>query len=90
VDPEDKTNAIEGYGYKQLLFEPFVGGGFVTALSMPLIVAWGLPVFTAVCGVIFATWLILGIRYFGRLRIEDKMVSARTQGSRKPASHPVR
>ncbi|MEX2209714.1 MAG: sodium/glutamate symporter [Patescibacteria group bacterium] len=90
VDPEDKTNAVEGYGYKQLLFEPFVGGGFVTALSMPLIVAWGLPVFTAVCGVIFTTWLVLGIRYFGRLRIEDKMAPERTSASRKPATNPAR
>jgi ESS family glutamate:Na+ symporter len=66
VDPEDKTNSMESFGYKQLLFEPFVGGGIVTALSMPLILQLGLPTFTAIAGVIFLVWLLLGLLYFGK------------------------
>ncbi len=68
VDPKDQTSSMESFGYKQLLFEPFVGGGIVTALSMPLILSWGLPTFTAVAGIICAAWLVLGLRYFGRMR----------------------
>src|SRR5699024_919026 len=36
ADPEMKTPAYEAFGYKQLVFEPFLGGGLVTALSAPL------------------------------------------------------
>lgn len=40
-DPRNKTGAIESFGYKQLLFEPLVGGGLVTALSLPLAAKFG-------------------------------------------------
>ena len=66
VDPKQKTGVVEGFGYKQLMFEPLVGGGMLTALSMPLIVALGLPVFTAICGVVCIGWMLFGILYFGR------------------------
>ncbi|MGI9643411.1 MAG: sodium/glutamate symporter [Acidimicrobiia bacterium] len=36
-DPQGSSGARESYGYKQLLYEPFLGGGFVTALSLPII-----------------------------------------------------
>lgn len=66
VDPDDKTNAAESFGFKQLMFEPFVGGGIVTALSMPAIIAIGLPTFTAIAAGICAFWMTVGIVYFGR------------------------
>lgn len=66
VDPADKTNSAESFGFKQLMFEPFVGGGIVTALSMPAIIAIGLPMFTAISAAICAFWMITGILYFGR------------------------
>lgn len=66
VDPKRKTGAVESFGYKQLLFEPFMGGGIVTALSMPLIVALGLPLFTAICASIALVWMLLGLLYFSR------------------------
>lgn len=66
VDPKRKTGAVESFGYKQLLFEPFMGGGIVTALSMPLIIALGLPLFTFLCGAIAILWLAAGILYFGK------------------------
>lgn len=61
VDPKQRTNVVESFGYKQLLFEPIVGGGIITALSMPLIVLFGLPVFTAICGGVCAAWMIAGM-----------------------------
>ncbi len=65
VDPEDKTSASESFGFKQLMFEPFVGGGIVTALSMPAIIAIGLPLFTLITGAICLFWMIIGLVYFG-------------------------
>lgn len=66
VDPENKTNAAESFGFKQLMFEPFVGGGIVTALAMPAIIAIGLPMFTAITGALCIFWLSMGLIYFGR------------------------
>ena len=67
VDPKDRTGAIESFGYKQLLFEPFVGGGIVTALAIPAIAFLGLPMFTIITGAVCITWMVLGIIYFSKL-----------------------
>jgi ESS family glutamate:Na+ symporter len=64
VDPKNRTNAVEGFGYKQLMFEPLMGGGMVTALSMPIILLIGLPLFTAIC----AGVVVFGLLVFGRKR----------------------
>jgi len=46
VDPENKTCAAASFGYKQLLHEPFMGGGLWTALALALVYRWGwFPVF---------------------------------------------
>lgn len=66
VDPDSKTTAAESFGFKQLMFEPFVGGGIVTALSMPAIIVIGLPTFTVITGAICIFWLTIGLVYFGR------------------------
>ena len=47
-DPAKISDARDNYGYKQLLFEPFLGGGLVTALSIPIIAEVG------------ATWSLVG------------------------------
>ena len=46
VDPQRRTSTANDYGYKQLPYEPFLGGGLITALSVPLITDWGLVPFT--------------------------------------------
>ena len=48
VDPSRQTDVVTSYSYRQLITRPILGGGFLTALSMPLIAAWGLPAFTIV------------------------------------------
>ncbi len=59
VDPENKTEAAAAFGYKQLLHEPFMGGGMVTALALTLVFTIGwLPVFIA-STVFFLFWGIL-------------------------------
>lgn len=64
VDPDNKTGAMESFGYKQLLFEPVVGGGLFTAASLPLIYHFGpFPVLVFTSGIALA-WLIFGLISF--------------------------
>jgi ESS family glutamate:Na+ symporter len=66
ADPENRSGAMESFGYKQLLFEPIVGGGLFTAASMPLILHFGpLPVLIG-CSVLMIGWLVFGLRNFRR------------------------
>ena len=53
---------MEAFSFKQLLFEPFLGGGLVTALSPLLIVSWGLPLFTAAALALTLASLAFGLR----------------------------
>ncbi len=41
VDPEHRTVAAASFGYKQLLHEPFMGGGLWTAFAFTLVYAIG-------------------------------------------------
>lgn len=41
ADPHNRSHAKERFGYKQVLFEPLVGGGLFTAASAPLIAQVG-------------------------------------------------
>jgi ESS family glutamate:Na+ symporter len=41
ADPAHTSGAAMGYGYKQLFYEPFLGGGVLTALSVPIIISIG-------------------------------------------------
>lgn len=62
ADPENKTPALESFGYKQILFEPFVGGGLFTAASVPLIYQFGtVPI------LIFTGVITIGSLFFGLL-----------------------
>ncbi|TMW71840.1 sodium/glutamate symporter [Alteribacter natronophilus] len=64
ADPEGKSPAKEGFSYKQLMLDLIVGGGIVTAASVPLIAAFG-PVITLItAAVVTAGWLLLGLLYF--------------------------
>src|SRR5262245_57919343 len=37
VDPARQTDVVRGYSYRQIITRPILGGGFMTALSVPLI-----------------------------------------------------
>ncbi|WP_234785245.1 sodium/glutamate symporter [Mycolicibacterium elephantis] len=56
VDPQRRTNTANDYGLKQLLYEPFFGGGLLTALSVPLIAQFGLPAFTIASAVLLVVF----------------------------------
>lgn len=62
VDPARQTGVVTGYSYRQLITRPMVGGGFISALSIPLVAALGLPVFTAVAVAITVVMIAWGIR----------------------------
>ncbi|HKR98610.1 MAG TPA: hypothetical protein VJU79_03755 [Candidatus Dormibacteraeota bacterium] len=50
-----------GYGYKQLFYEPFLGGGILTALSVPLILSIGSLTFGIVSGAATAGLIAWGL-----------------------------
>ena len=71
ADPQNRSGGLEAFGYKQLLFEPVVGGGLFTAASIPLIAQFGpLPVL-AFTGALTVFWVVFGIRSFGGARGSD-------------------
>jgi len=58
VDPDYESPAVDAFASKQLLHEPFMGGGFWTASAVPLLAMWGgWPVFAIACGAM-AAWLV--------------------------------
>ncbi len=61
-DPRAITTARESYSYKQLLYEPFLGGGLITALSLPLLVRIGLVPALIVSSVLLVAAIAAGIR----------------------------
>lgn len=62
VDPSNKSKARESFAYKQLVFEPFMGGGIVTASAVIFIYEFGLNITLIGSAVIMAFWLIVGLR----------------------------
>lgn len=67
-DPEDKSPALDGFAYKQIIFEPIVGGGIFTAASGPLIAEWGLVPVMILTGILCISWFLFGLFYFGKKR----------------------
>ena len=64
VDPEGETDAFSAFGYKQLLHEPFMGGGLWTSMAIPLAITVGaLPVFLISVAAI-AIWLVVWVALF--------------------------
>ena len=60
VDPDNSTGAFEGFAYKQLFFEPIVGGGLFTAAAPALINTLGLLPVLAITGGLLIFWLVAG------------------------------
>lgn len=67
-DPAGRSPAMASFGYKQLLFEPVVGGGLFTAASIPLIVGFGPLPILIVTAAIMLFWIVVGLFYFGPRR----------------------
>jgi ESS family glutamate:Na+ symporter len=69
VDPARNTDVITSYGYRQLVTRPLIGGGFITAISVPFIADWGLSLFTIITlasTIGFAVWGLMRVRNEGQ------------------------
>ncbi|MFA9477206.1 sodium/glutamate symporter [Phycisphaerales bacterium AB-hyl4] len=64
ADPQDKARASERFGYKQVLFEPLVGGGLFTAASVPLLAQFGAGPMLIVVTVVTLGFLVGGLWLF--------------------------
>ena len=59
VDPDYETPAADAFACKQLLHEPFMGGGLWTGMAIPLLAAiGGMPVFLIATGMV-VFWLVV-------------------------------
>jgi glutamate:Na+ symporter, ESS family len=66
ADPANRSGGLEAFGYKQLMFEPVVGGGLFTAASVPLIAQLGPWWVLGITATALAGWLAVGLGLFGR------------------------
>ena len=61
VDPDYESPAADAFAYKQILHEPFMGGGLWTGAAIPLIALWGgWPVFAIALGAV-VLWLVFAM-----------------------------
>ncbi|MDF7822885.1 sodium/glutamate symporter [Pontiellaceae bacterium B12227] len=68
VDPDYETEAAEAFAAKQLLHEPFMGGGLWTGAAIPLLALWGgWPIFGIAMAAI-TIWTIVLIVLNRRVR----------------------
>jgi len=58
VDPDYETPAADAFAYKQILHEPFMGGGLWTSAAIPLLALWGGPPVLAIAAGAVLLWLI--------------------------------
>jgi glutamate:Na+ symporter, ESS family len=63
VDPARQTDVVSGYSYRQLVTRPLMGGGFLSAMSVPLIANIGLPAFTIGAVTLSIAMTVWGIRH---------------------------
>ena len=59
VDPESRTEAPAAFGYKQLLHEPFMGGGLWTSSAVLLVWSKGAPLVLMISIGAIAAWLVV-------------------------------
>jgi glutamate:Na+ symporter, ESS family len=82
ADPDGETPAYEAFGYKQLGFEPFFGGGLITASSIPLIAQFGAtPMLLAMLALMVVS-ILAGLR-LGRRAPHPAMAEAGAGPSRR-------
>jgi len=67
VDPDNQTAAFESFAYKQLFFEPIVGGGLFTAAAPVLISQFGSLSVLLLTSVLLIFWLVFGVVNFKKI-----------------------
>ena len=61
VDPSYKTGTAEAFGLKQMIYEPLLGGGLITALSPFFIIKFGTWNSIIICGVIMIIFFFISV-----------------------------
>lgn len=69
VDPEAETDATSAFGYKQLLHEPFMGGGLWTSMAIPLAITKGPLLVFSISAVAIVIWLVVWAVLFRQHRV---------------------
>ena len=72
TDPNGESPAFEAFGYKQLIFEPFFGGGLVTALAVPIIYLSGPWPLFGVMLVVFLIAVLSGLLLFRPREMKER------------------
>ncbi|NEO31457.1 MAG: sodium:glutamate symporter [Symploca sp. SIO3C6] len=67
VDPFNRSGAFESFAYKQLFFEPIVGGGLFTAAAPLLIARFGPVSVLLLTTILLVSWLVFGFWNYQRL-----------------------
>ena len=83
VDADNRTGAFESFGYKQLFFEPIVGGGLFTAAAPALIARFGSVSILFLTTGLLAFWLIFGFINCKRMK---KQLQLETSEVNPPAT----
>lgn len=73
VDPENRSGAFESFAYKQLFFEPIVGGGLFTAAAPALIARLGLVTTLLLTAGLLVFWLGVGFVLMRQQRSRAEM-----------------
>lgn len=67
VDPFNRSGAFESFAYKQLFFEPIVGGGLFTAAAPLLIANFGPVSVLLLTSILLVFWLVFGFWNYHQL-----------------------
>lgn len=59
VDPDYETKAASAFASKQLLHEPFMGGGLWTGMAIPLLALWGVMPIVGIAAGVMILWTIM-------------------------------
>ncbi len=59
VDPDFETEAAPSFGFKQIVYEPLLGGGLVTSVAPILIMRFGSAASLGMCAAVMAAFMAL-------------------------------
>ncbi|MGF1458402.1 MAG: hypothetical protein ACFBSG_05180 [Leptolyngbyaceae cyanobacterium] len=76
--PRSRSGAFESIAYKQLFFEPIVGGGLFTAAAPALIARFGLGTMLLITGGLLLFWLAMG---FVMMRQRRRLQTSQSQAT---------
>ncbi|MHC4836415.1 MAG: sodium:glutamate symporter, partial [Planctomycetota bacterium] len=60
VDPDYDTPAADAFACKQIVHEPFMGGGLWTSAAIPLIAIYGPGRILLIATLVISAWLFIG------------------------------